>query len=195
MIRSCSVPKPRLRVILLTGALVIVPIVADGAEQGKSDYYIGLYILGSAPKDKNLGVRTGVLPFTSVGGGGGLGVKAGIYPLMTKRFLGVEAEIFGHGGDVKAPLTAGGLFPRFANANLAVVNQMFNLLVRYPGAVIQPYAGVGGGISTGVMTKATIWDGLVIVFGSEADTTLGYQFLGGLRVNISKRFFAFGEYR
>ena len=70
---------------------------------------------------------------------------------------------------------------------------MINLVVRYPGEWIQPYIGIGGGWSDGILLNPNIagrsdQDG-------ETAWTLGYQFLGGTKINLSSRLFLFGEYR
>ena len=70
---------------------------------------------------------------------------------------------------------------------------MINLIVRYPGEWIQPYVGIGGGWSDGMLVNPNIAGRPDQDF--ETAWALGYQFLVGTRINVSPRVFLFGEYR
>jgi opacity protein-like surface antigen len=70
---------------------------------------------------------------------------------------------------------------------------MFNLIVRYPGKRITPYAGVGGGWSNGILLNPNIAGRSDQDF--EGAWAFAYQFLAGMEVMVSQRIFFFGEYR
>ncbi len=162
----------------------------------KVDWYISLYVLGTLPQDKNLSVGGTVIQNTSIGGAVGAGVKAGLFPSFTNKIIGFEIETFGHGGSVKAPPTtslSSGVTQ--AEGNLVLLNTMVNLLARYPGEILQPYVGIGGGVSLGVLSDVNIQQGNDLLTGSAGSGAFAYQFLGGLRANVSKRVFLFGEYK
>lgn len=169
--------------------------VSGEGRSKKTDIYVGVFILGSMPKDKNLVVGGDEIPQTTVGSGMGAGIKAGLYPSLTNRIVGIEAEIFGHGGDIVAPRTTVSGGTRFANANLITFNTMANLVMRYPGEILQPYIGAGWGLSYGFLTSVDIQRGNDRLTGTGSDVTFAYQFLGGLRTNLTQRVFLFGEYR
>lgn len=192
--------------VVLTCALSMASIQPVSAEEGsgtvsggggrrKPDIYVGVFILGSTPKNKNLVVGGDEIPQTTVGSGMGAGIKAGLYPPLTNRIVGIEAEIFGHGGDVTAPRTTVSGGTRFANANLITFNTMANLVMRYPGEILQPYIGAGWGLSSGFLTDIDIERGTDQLSGTGGTMTVAYQFLGGLRANLTKNVFLFGEYK
>ena len=213
-IKPFSALRPWIGMIATAGLVAMLPISGYGAEEGKpsetektaeagnaaeetkTEAYISLYILGSNPLNRNVELSDDPFPQTSVGGGLGGGIKVGSYPAFANRILGIEAELFGHNGDIVAPLTTTGGVTRSANATLNVVNAMVNLLLRYPGDVLQPYVGVGGGLSGGFLRGADIQQSQIGTFtGNAGDAAFGYQFLAGLRVNVSERFFLFSEYK
>ncbi len=190
-------------VIVLGSVAFVEPVHAEGGRDsnlqgGRSktiDGYLSFYLLGSVPKNKNLVLEGIEVPQTTVGGGIGGGFKAGLYPAFTGRIVGLEGETFAHGSTVKAPLTTIGGVTRFADADVVIVSTMVNLLVRYPGAVLQPYGGLGGGMSSGYLFNADLRKGPDRVTGFDSTITLAYQFLAGVRANLPGIFFLFGEYR
>lgn len=161
----------------------------------KIDWYISLYVLGTLPENENLSVGGTVIQDTSIGGAVGVGVKAGLFPSFTNKIIGFEIETFGHGGTVKASQTQGSGGVTQAEGNLVLLNTMVNLLVRYPGEILQPYLGMGGGVSLGFLSDVNIQRGNDLLTGSSGSGAFAYQFLGGLRANVSKRVFLFGEYK
>jgi opacity protein-like surface antigen len=157
----------------------------------KTDGYISLFLLGTMPQNKNLRVDGTEISQTSVKGSMGAGVKAAIFPRVAGGVFGVEGEIFGHGGKVSAPFSA----LSGAQGDLAVVNFMVNVLARYPGEVLQPYIGVGIGLSAASLRDATIQTGGMALSGKANDGAFAYQFLAGARAYVSSRVFLFGEYK
>ena len=79
------------------------------------------------------------------------------------------------------------------DSGLMTSQSMVNLILRYPGNVFRPYAGIGGGLSSGILINADIPGRKDRKF--ETGTALGYQFFGGMHVVISERWFVFGEYQ
>lgn len=162
----------------------------------KTEAYLAPYILGTFPIDKNLsiggnGFVNETFRGTNIKGSGGGGIKAGVYPGMTGGVLGLEGELFGHGGAIKTP---GGAFPR-ADANLLVLNWMVNILVRYPGEVFQPYVGAGAGASLASLRDINFQTNSGSFSGKAGDVAFAYQFLAGTRAYVQKKVFLFGEYK
>ncbi|ALA60928.1 outer membrane protein [Nitrospira moscoviensis] len=154
--------------------------------KAKNEFYGALSILGTIPIDENLDVGGTAVPNTNVKGSVGAGLKAGIIPKFTNGMVGVEGEVFGHGGNVTAPQAQG---------DLAVINFMVNVIARYPGEVIQPYIGTGIGVSAGQLSDANIRAGSSQLTGKSTDGAFAYQFLGGIRAYVTKGIFLFGEYK
>ena len=163
---------------------------ASGAEFG--DVELGFYGLGSWPVDKPI-FNQGVVQDASVRNGYGAGVKVSLFPNFTGRIVGLEIDSSGHGSAISFTNRAAGAEAATSRSDLVIFNTMINLVVRYPGEWIQPYIGIGGGWSDGILLNPNIagrsdQDG-------ETAWTLGYQFLGGTKINLSSRLFLFGEYR
>jgi len=149
-------------------------------------YYMALYGLGTMPIDRNIVVGGQEIPGTKIPPRVGAGLKAGIIPSFAQGMLGLEGEIFGH----QVAVTAAGQPTSF----VAVVT-MVNLVARYPGELFQPYVGIGGGQSTGYLTRVNGRHISNPLEGNSRDNAWGYQFLGGIRVMLSARIFGFGEYK
>lgn len=156
------------------------------SEKRKTEGYISLSILGTIPKNESLNVGGASFSDTDVKGSVGAGLKAGVFPSFGGGYLGFETDLFGFGGKVQAPQATG---------SLTSINAMVNLIARYPGEIIQPYVGVGGGLSAGVLHDVNIQSGPFVLNGSGGSATFGYQFLAGVRAMVTKRVFLFGEYK
>jgi opacity protein-like surface antigen len=72
---------------------------------------------------------------------------------------------------------------------------MVSLLIQYPGTVLKPYAGVGIGWSSSYLFDAQLMKGATTQTGTAWDTSAAYQYLAGLRAQVSERVFLFGEYK
>jgi len=153
--------------------------------------YVSVYGLGTIPRDENLSVEGIQFRNTDVKGGFGAGMKAGIFPAWTKGFIGAEVEMFGHGGEVAAPISGG----QFAQGDLSAIHAMVNIVARYPGQYLQPYVGAGGGGSLGFLTGVDIQIPPVQFTGDGVSGALAYQLFAGMRANLTSRFFVFGEYK
>lgn len=150
---------------------------------------LGFYVLGSLPSDKNPSFQGREAINASIDGGVGAGIKVSLFPPFTKHLVGLDVEYFGHGGGIAFPVAGGAR----ASTDLTVLNSMFSLIVRYPGERLRPYAGAGLGLSSGILTGADIPGRSDSDF--ETSMTLGYQFLGGLQVQVTDRYYVFSEYK
>lgn len=156
------------------------------SEQRKTEFYGAFSILGTIPKDEDLTVNGTTIFDTNVKGSAGAGLKAGIFPKFAWGVFGVEGEVFGHGGTLSASQ---------AQSDLTVINFMVNVLARYPGEIIQPYIGVGVGVSADRLRDANIQVAGSQLTGKTGDGTGAFQFLGGVRAHVTKQVFIFGEYK
>ncbi len=199
-----------LRLVLCVGVVLVgnlgwlsngqaqeVPVPeSQGNSPRKTEAYIAPYLLGTLPVDRNLSVGgngVGNTPFsgTNIQGSAGGGLKAGVYPGVMGGAIGLEGEVFGHGGKLKTP---GGAFPS-ADANLLVINSMINLLLRYPGDMIQPYVGAGAGVSYAQLRDLNLQTNVASLSGKGSDAAFAYQFLAGARAYMNKQLYLFGEYK
>lgn len=173
--------------------LLLFPQIVRGEAEERNDVYLGLYAMGSWPSNREVFSQTGFASNTKVGNGAGAGLKVAVFPALTKGFVGIELEWFGHSSNITFPLTNGNGAGSIARTNLWVFNSMANLIIRYPGLPVTPYVGIGGGLSHGVLTNANIPGRPDQEFESSA--TFGYQLFAGVQSNVSKRIFIFGEYK
>lgn len=161
----------------------------------KVDLYLSGYLFGLLPQDKDLSVGGNRIPNTDVQGTIGAGIKFEAYPSFTRKIVGGEVEVFGLGGSVRAPRITSGSGTTQAQGSLIAVNTMYNFMLRYPGETVQPYIGVGGGTSMGVLYNTSIQSGSSALTGSSGEVAFAYQFLGGVKTFVTKRLFLFGEYK
>jgi opacity protein-like surface antigen len=165
-------------------------------ESRKTEIYLSPYILGTIPVDKNLseggnGFLAQTYRGTNIRSSIGGGIKAGAYPGFAGGILGLEGEVFGHGGKLKTP---DGAFPG-ADAQLTILNAMLNVLVRYPGDILQPYIGAGIGISYARLSDLNLRSSTGTTTGDASDRFFAYQFLAGMRAYVHKNVYLFGEYK
>lgn len=174
----------------------IAPSTQAQASKERSEVYMGLFMMGNFPSNRALKFENDPYPNTDVGGGLGGGLKVGVYPTLTNRIIGVEAELSGFNAKVDAPQTISGGVTRRADFRLNVFNAMANLMLRYPGNVLQPYLGVGAGISGGFARNLNVHNSTMgTINENAADGAFAYQLIGGARINVSERFFLFSEYK
>ncbi len=161
----------------------------------KVDLLLSGHMIGLFPQDKDLSAGGNRIPNTDVRGTIGAGIKFDIYPSFTRKMLGLQVEAFGLGGSVRAPRGTSGSGITQAQGSLIAISTMYNVMFRYPGEIVQPYIGVGGGTSTGILYNVNITSGNVGLTGSSGDFAFAYQFLGGVRTFVTKKLFLFGEYK
>ena len=163
--------------------------------ESKGELYLSGHAMGFFRQDNNLTVGGARVPQTDIRGTFGAGIKFEAYPWFTNKILGGEIEAFGLGGSVRAPRITSGSGTTQAQGSLIAVNTMYNVMLRYPGEMVQPYIGVGGGTSMGVLYDASIQHGNLALTGTSGDMAFAYQFLGGIKTFVTKRLFVFGEYK
>ncbi len=176
--------------LMIFCASLLLPLPASCAEFGEID--LAGYLLGSWPRDQQL-FNQGSTVSASIQPGIGAGVKIGLFPHATRRMLGIEIDSYGHGGALSFPNTANGQNNGTGRSNLLVLNTMLNLVLRYPGEMVTPYIGLGGGWSHGTLLNPNITGRADKDFDSAR--ALGYQYLAGAQVLVSPKVFVFGEYR
>jgi opacity protein-like surface antigen len=165
-------------------------------EDAKTEVYVSAFVQGSRPLNRPVRLQEDPFTNTDVQGGLGGGLKVGFFPAFAGRFVGLEAELSGLDGKVNAPAATTGAVTRSANFRLQSINAMANLLLRYPGEVIQPYIGIGAGLSGGFARDLNLQHSTMgVVHENAADGAFAYQFLGGIRANVSDRLFLFTEYK
>jgi opacity protein-like surface antigen len=129
------------------------------------------------------------------------GLKLGHY-FESSRWLGIETEVFHANPHVKQQSVTVTLPPGFIfvppgsrsvtavsdGSYLRVVTWATNLVVRYPGTRVQPYAGVGLGVFFVRTNDAGDPD-------SQSSISPGLNVLAGLRVLLTDHVAIFGEWK
>ena len=156
------------------------------------EVYLSAYGMGSQPSNKGVSFKGRGVSGETVNGDPGLGFKIGFFPNFAGGYLGIELESFGNNNSIHFPIVSS-LETTKGESSLIAYQSMVNLLLRYPGTMFRPYVGIGGGLSTGILTNADITGRKDNSF--EAGTAFGYQFLGGMHLVITERWFVFGEYK
>jgi len=156
------------------------------------EIYLAGYGVGSQPLNKGVSYKGRVVSGEKVNGGPGLGFKVGLFPHIAGGYLGLELESFGNNNSIRFPIVNSFGMTK-GDSSLITHQSMVNLIARYPGAVFRPYAGIGGGLSNGILRNSDIPGRKDKSF--ETGTAPGYQFLGGMQVVITERWFVFGEYK
>ena len=186
--------------ILLNAPLMLVCPVAglDSAEAEETagplprEWYVSGFVTRSYPIDRMLKIKGDEIPDTRFDGSFGGGLKIGGFP-SSKSVFGGELELSGHGGSLTAPRTVVGSRVHSAQLDTTVFNFMVNVLARYPGDMIQPYAGVGLGFSV------LEFDGHTQSASGirEPDGFAGFamQSLIGVRLLVTSHLFGFAEYK
>jgi opacity protein-like surface antigen len=159
------------------------------------EIYAAIYLFGSLAKNRNLNLDGEELPSTTIRNGGGGGFKAGVFPAFTGYMVGIQAESFGLGHEMTAPASIGPSGLQSGRGTLFAWTTLVSLLIQYPGSLLKPYAGVGFGWSSSYLLDAQLTKGAVTQTGTARDTSAAYQYLAGLRAQVSERVFLFGEYK
>ena len=129
-------------------------------------------------------------------GGLGGGLKVGFFPAFTGQFVGLEAGLSGLDGKVNAPTATTGGVTRSANFRLQSVNAMANLLLRYPGEIIQPYVGVGSVYQEGFARDLDLQHSSVgVVRENAADGAFALPVHRRAARQCGERMFLFTEYK
>ncbi len=178
-------------VLLFTwGVALLLPCRLEALDD--IEIYLSGYGMASQPSNKGVSFKGRGLSDEKINGDPGLGFKIGLFPHFAHGYVGIELESFGNNNSIRFPIV-GSIEKANGNTNLITYQSMANLILRFPGAMFRPYAGMGGGLSSGILTSADIpgrKDKNI-----ETGTVLGYQFLGGMQLVITKRWFVFGEFK
>lgn len=186
-------------IILNVPILMLCPIAeldeAEAEEATKplpKEWYVSGFLTHSYPIGNLLKVNGDKIPDTSFDSGMGGGLKIGAFPSFTSVF-GAEVELSGYGGSITAPQTVVGDRVRSAQLDTTAFNFMVNVLARYPGDFIQPYAGVGLGFSILDLDGHTQSSAGI----REPDSVTGFAMQGliGVRLLVTNQFFGFAEYK
>lgn len=173
-------------------------LAEDQPQRQKDEWNLGIYGLGLIPATADLTVGGTGIANNDLKSAYGAGIKGSFFPKFADGILGFEAELFGHGGQLRAPssgLPLIGGAATSATADLVNINLMFNVIARYPGEVFQPYAGGGFGISRSEVKSANINVNFGSLVGDANDTAFAYQFLVGTRAYVGKKVYLFTEYK
>ena len=170
--------------------MCFIPLRGEATE--KDHIYMGLYVLGSLPEERNANLFGNQVPSTKLNSAVGAGLKVGLFPDVTRRILGVEFEYYGHGGHLTLPPVGVGQAAQ-GTSDLTILNSMASFVVRYPGETLQPYIGAGIGVSQGILTNMNI-PGRADR-GIEFASAFAYQFVAGSHYTLTGRTFAFAEYK
>ena len=122
----------------------------------------------------------------------GYGIKAGYFFPDYLDWLGVEFEVFTANPHVKQQKVTAGFggssspLGTLDGSHLRIVTPALNLMFRFPGYYIEPYAGAGIGIFIARISDAT---------GSETDAAPGANILAGSRFYVNESIAIFTEYK
>ena len=186
-------------IVLNVPMLLLCPIAEldeaeaeEAAEPLRRELYVSGFLTHSYPIGSLLKVAGDKIPDTRFDGEMGGGLKIGGFPSYQSVFGG-EIELSGYGGTITAPQTLVGNRVRSAQLDTTVFNFMVNVLARYPGDRIQPYAGVGLGFSVVGMDGHTQSSSGML----EPDGFTGFALQGiiGVRLIVTDHLFGFAEYK
>ncbi len=167
------------------------------------DVELSAYALGAWPRDVDVFNQGTTVP-GSIQEGFGAGLKAGLFPAVLHRVVGLELDSNMHGAAVSFPNVANGRNHGTGRSDLFLINTTFNLILRYPGETVRPYVGFGIGWSHGTLLNPNIAGRDDKDFDSARAFT--HQVLGGAQVILSPHvplfntqrtvaIFLYGEYR
>jgi opacity protein-like surface antigen len=190
-------------IVLNLPMLLVCPIAElDAAETEESaeplpkeferEWYMSGFLTRSYPIGGTLKFDGDKIPDTRFDGATGGGLKIGVFPSY-KSIFGAEFEASGHRGTIMAPQTVFGNTVRSAQLDTTVLNFMVNTLVRYPGDFIQPYTGVGLGLTI-ILTDGQTQSSSGIR-ETESLSGLTLQGIIGARLMITDHLFGFAEYK
>lgn len=157
------------------------------------EIYLAGYGMVTKPFNQGILLSDKNVSDVKIDGSAGLGIKIGLFPAKFNGYLGMELESFGQDNSLSFLFADSGNSTSKARSNLVTYGSMINVLLRYPGDLLRPYVGLGGGISTGILHRTQIPDRKDRDL--EMATSLGYQLFGGMQVVFTKKWFVFGEYK
>lgn len=115
------------------------------------------------------------------------GTKLGHY-FDKLKYFGVETEAYSLTPQIKQQAIAINGVPAgiISGSQLRVTTWAANVVYRYPGEIVQPYAGDGIGVFVAHASNTT---------GSDTSLSPGLNLQAGLRVMVTKQVALFGEYK
>ena len=122
----------------------------------------------------------------------GYGIKVGYFFPDRFNWLGLEFETFTSNPHIKQqPVTASVgsssiTLTSVAGTHFRVITPALNLILRFPGYYVEPYAGAGVGAFIGTLSGDS---------GSATDFSPGVNALGGLRFYFNDQIALFTEYK
>jgi opacity protein-like surface antigen len=121
------------------------------------------------------------------------GAKVGHY-FNALPWLGLELDVYNTNPHIKQQATTltipgmGTVTADSSGATARMTTLAFNILARYPGERLQPYAGAGLGIFFARFKDGETGE-------SQSSTKPGLNILGGLRYKVTDHIGIFGEYK
>ncbi len=122
----------------------------------------------------------------------GYGAKVGYYFPDYLDWLGVEFETFTANPHVEQQSVTAGFggssspLGTLAGSHLRIIVPALNLMVRYPGYYVEPYAGAGLGVFFAKISDTT---------GKDKDVSPGFNGIAGLRFYVNEEVAIFTEYK
>ncbi len=122
----------------------------------------------------------------------GYGAKVGYFFPDSLEWLGVEFETFTANPHVKQQSVTAGFggssspLGTLAGSHFRVIVPALNVIVRYPGYYIEPYAGAGLGVFFAKISDST---------GKDTDVSPGFNGIAGLRFYVNEEVAIFSEYK
>lgn len=182
-------PKNLIISIVLT--LTFLPTLSQ------AEWYIGGHAGYSKPNDledvKGVGSAKGItLSDLDLKDALGYGIKIGYFFPDQWNWLGVEFETFTSNPHIKQQSVTAGFggssspLGTLDGSHFRVVTPALNLMFRFPGYYVEPYAGGGIGAFWGRISDST---------GSDNDVSPGVNALAGLRFYINDEVALFTEYK
>ena len=176
-------------VLLLTWVVVIsLPCRLEALDN--IEIYLAGYGMATQPSNQGLSFNGKGVSDERIQGDPGLGVKIGLFPSFFHGYVGMELESFGQNNSLRFPVVGNGIATTKGKSGLITYSSMVNLLLRYPGRYVRPYAGIGGGsrmesstmrIFQVEMTKILKWHrlrGISILEGFSLSFSIGGLFSG-----------------
>lgn len=178
-------------IVLTVLALSFLPTLSQ------AEWYIGGHAGYSKPNDledvKGVGSASGfTFSDLDLKDSLGYGIKIGYFFPDNLNWLGVEFETFTSNPHIKQQnikATVGGSSTTLSDVpgeHFRIITPAINLILRFPGYYVEPYAGGGIGAFWGRLSDSS---------GSESDVSPGANALAGLRFYVNDEVAIFTEYK
>ncbi|MGP0592886.1 hypothetical protein ACTRXD_10180 [Nitrospira sp. T9] len=182
-----------MKIVAVLICLTLLSAPSKGYALENIEIYLAGYGMATQPLNQGLSFKGNGVTDERIHGHPGLGVKVGLFPSSFKGYLGVELESFGQNNSLRFPIEENGAETGKGKSGLVTYSSMVNFIFRYPGLYARPYAGIGGGISNGILHDSDIPGRK----DRNMETSLapGYQLFGGIQLVVAPNWFVFGEYK